>query len=65
VLPHFSPTVGAPELGETLLLYITATVEVVSMVLIIERQESCPDPSGSPAVRHEALAPGTIGGPVG
>jgi hypothetical protein len=52
----------APEPGEPLLLYITATSEAVSMVLFTER----PDPhnthelGGSPADGSGSLDPGTV-----
>jgi hypothetical protein len=53
------PVMVAPEPGEPLLLYVTATVEVVSMVLVAKRPEP-PHPqetkeaAGSPGVRVTA-----------
>ena len=34
-----NPVLAAPNLGEPMLLYITATHQVVSAVLIVEREE--------------------------
>jgi hypothetical protein len=48
------PMLVAPNLGLPMLLYITAKVEVVSMVLIVERQESHACPDRSPAAKGEA-----------
>jgi hypothetical protein len=36
------PVLVAPDPGETLFLYLAATVEVISMVLVTERSEHLP-----------------------
>jgi hypothetical protein len=33
------PVLASPELGETLLLYVAATAQVISAALVVEREE--------------------------
>jgi hypothetical protein len=59
------PIMVAPEHGEPLLLYITATTEVVSMMLIVEQ----PEPRQPQALKGSLVAnsrsqdPDPVGGP--
>jgi hypothetical protein len=46
-------------------LYIAATIEVVSMVLVIERNELSPPPEGSLVDRDGSWVPITTVGPKG
>ena len=46
-----SPVLVAPSEGEPLLLYVSATPQVVSMVLVVERYRALPSPRGSPRAR--------------
>jgi hypothetical protein len=50
----------APEHGEPLLLYIVATIEAVSMVLVAQRPEphQHQEPKGTSAASSESLDPG-------
>ncbi|RLM75213.1 retrotransposon protein, putative, unclassified [Panicum miliaceum] len=63
------PVLVAPREGEALLLYISATLQVVSAVLVVEREEEDPgqckgttgentDPGGEPADTGEREKPG-------
>jgi hypothetical protein len=54
----------APEIGEPLLLYIAATTEVVSMVLIAERSElpQHQKPKGTSAASSGSPDPGPVEG---
>jgi hypothetical protein len=66
------PVLVAPDLGETLFLYLAATAEVISMVLVTERSEHLPqgasvDPpvgEGGPASTSLTTGP-TSEGPAG
>jgi hypothetical protein len=66
------PVLVAPDLGETLFLYLAATAEVISMVLVTERSEHLPqgapvDPSvgeGGPAFASLTTGPASEA-PVG
>jgi hypothetical protein len=53
----------APEPGEPLLLYIEATTEVTSMVLVAERPKPKQPPKGAPAARSRSLDPDPTKGP--
>jgi hypothetical protein len=67
------PVLVAPDLGETLFLYLAATTEVISMVLVAERSERLqqgtpmdpPVGEGGPASTSDSIGPASGGGQSG
>jgi hypothetical protein len=58
------PVLVAPDPGETLFLYLAATAEVISMVLVTERPERLPQGAPAAPPREKEVRPPSLQQPA-